>query len=607
MKMQVPQNHNKYGVAMLVLAVMLGSGSVVASAGTKTSAPAPKAAPAAHPAAASHPAGGSTASHGATGSTASHGATTGAAHTSGPTANGSHTTTTTANHATTANGSHTTTAGGAAGHATTASTGHAGTGAAGAAGGHGNTASTPHGTTASNSKIDRPVPKGTSEHVTKSGSAIRTRSNGKVSDVHDAKRGMDVHHGLDGGRRVSVQRHDGSRLVAERGRRGYVERGYHFHGHDFARRSYYWHGHEYGRFYRGYGYRGLMLNVYAPGFYFGAPFYGWAYNPWAVPIAYGWGWGGSPWLGFYGGFFTPWAVYPSASFWLTDYLIAENLQAAYAARQEAAIAAGDAAAAGAPALSEDVKRQIADEVKAQLALENQEATQTAANQDVDPGSSGIARLLGDGHPHVFVVGGGLDLTDSTGAECAVSEGDALALRTPPAADATTADLVVLASKGGQECASGGTVAVNLTDLQEMQNHLRETIDTGLKELQAKQGKGGLPQAPPSAQAPPKESPYAEVAPPPDPQDEKDIQAQAQQADAAESEVAQAASQEGGTAIAATASAPAAPVTVALGQTMDQVKAILGKPMKTADLGPKTIYYYDGMKVVFKAGKVSDVE
>ena len=99
-----------------------------------------------------------------------------------------------------------------------------------------------------------------------------------------------------------------------------------------------------------------------------------------------------------------------------------------------------------------------------------------------------------------------------------------------------------------------------------------------------------------------------VAPPPDPQDEKDIQAQAQQADAAETEVAQAAAQDnGGAPIATTPAAPAAPVTVALGQTTDQVKAILGNPMKTADLGTKTIYYYDGMKVVFKAGKVSDVE
>ena len=271
------------------------------------------------------------------------------------------------------------------------------------------------------------------------------------------------------------------------------------------------------------------------------------------------------------------------------------------------------AAGGQVALSEDVKQQIAAEVKAQIALENQEATQTAANQEVDAGSSGVARMLADGHTHVFVVGTGLDLTDSNGQECAVSDGDALQLRTPPAAGATSADLVVLASKGGNECASGGTVSVGVSDLQEMQNHLRETIDQGLQEMQSKQGKNGIPAAPPSAQAAPKPSPYAEVAPPPNPQDEKDLQAQAQQADASESEVAKEASTDGGTPIAAptpTASAdqPAkAPVTVALGQTTDQVKAILGNPMKTADLGAKTIYYYDGMKVVFKAGKVSDVE
>ena len=191
----------------------------------------------------------------------------------------------------------------------------------------------------------------------------------------------------------------------------------------------------------------------------------------------------------------------------------------------------------------------------------------------------------------------------------MTEGDALQLRTAPAAGATNADLVVLASKGGNECASGGTVSVGVSDLQEMQNHLRETIDTGLKELQEKQGKGGLPAAPPSAQAPPKESPYAAVAPPASPDDEKDLQAQAQQADSSESEVATEASADSGAPVTPSApdSAPKAPVTVALGQTTDQVKSILGNPLKTADLGAKTIYYYDGMKVVFKAGKVSDVE
>ena len=579
------------------------------------------------------------------------------------------------------------------------------------------------GTQPSSSKISRPVPSGARDHVAKDGSAVRTRANGRVSDVHDARHNMDIHHGLDGGRHVEARRADGSRLVADRGRRGFVERGYHYHGHDFARRSYYWHGHEYGRFYRGYSYGGVYLNVYAPGAFFAPAFYGWAYNPWAVAVAYsGWGWGGTPWFGFYGGFFSPWAVYPGPAFWLTDYLVAANLEAAYAASQAVAsdapsspmpplinqqeggpgpanehnistwswngsqfemnfnghcgnltverwddqgvvlrradfngfkalyrgrfVAPGKlvgsvdwnpggpphmgtwsasfppdsvpqaagTSLAGATPLSEDVKQQIAAEVKAQIALENQEATQTAANQDVDPGSSGVARMLQDGHTHVFVVGTGLDVTNSSGQECAISDGDTLQLRTPPAAGATSADLVVLASKGGKECASGGTVTVGVSDLQEMQNHLRETIDQGLQEMQSKAGKGGIPAAPASAQAAPKPSPYAEVAPPPNPQDEKDLQAQAQQADTSESEVAKEASTDSGTPIAASstpaaaADQPAKPaVTVALGQTTDQVKAILGNPLKTADLGVKTIYYYDGMKVVFKGGKVSDVE
>jgi hypothetical protein len=186
-----------------------------------------------------------------------------------------------------------------------------------------------------------------------------------------------------------------------------------------------------------------------------------------------------------------------------------------------------------------VKQTIADEVKNQLALENAEATQNAQNRDVDPGSSGIARLLDDvahGKPHMFVVGGGLDVTDaSSGQECHLSDGDALQLTTAPAQNATAANLVVKFAKGGVECAPGSTVAVNLTDLQEMQNHMRESIDLGLKELQAKQGKGGLPQAPASAQAAPAQAQYAALAPPPNPQDAADIQEQGQQADQAESE------------------------------------------------------------------------
>jgi hypothetical protein len=236
----------------------------------------------------------------------------------------------------------------------------------------------------------------------------------------------------------------------------------------------------------------MYLNVYAPGYYYPPAFYGWAYNPWAAPITFGWGWAGNPWYGFYGGYFAPYPVYPSAAFWLTDYIISQNLQAAYAAHQEAGEAAAAPAAGGPPALTPEVKQMISDEVRSQLALENQEAAQSAKQQDVDPGSSGIARMLADGRPHVFVAGGSLDVTDSSGQECALSDGDALQMQTPPPQDATTADLLVLASKGGQECAKSSTVTIQLTDLQEMQNHMRETIDQGLQDLKDKQGNGDYP-------------------------------------------------------------------------------------------------------------------
>jgi hypothetical protein len=404
-----------------------------------------------------------------------------------------------------------------------------------------------------------------------------------------------------------MERHDGSRIYSERGRPGYVQRGYRYGGHDYARRSYFYHGHEYNRFYRGYGYHGLFLNVYAPGFYFHPGFYGWAYNPWVAPISFGWGWGGSPWYGRYGYYFQPYPVYPSAAFWLTDYIISQNLQAAYAAHQEAGEAGPppEAASGGQPVLTPEVKQMIADEVKAQLALENQEAQQNAKGQEVDPASSGIARLLSDGHPHVFVAGGSLDVTDASGNECVVSDGDALQLRDAPASDATSANLVVLSSKGNPECQISLTVQIQLTDLQEMQNHMRESIDQGLQDLQSKQGTGGLPSAPPSAQGDPAPAAYAAAAPPAEANVAADIQGADQQAGQAEKDVTAEASQDNSG--AASAAPAAAPASVSLGQSQAEVEAEMGQPVSKALLGSKAIYNYNGMKVIFKDGKVSDVQ
>lgn len=48
-------------------------------------------------------------------------------------------------------------------------------------------------------------------------------------------------------------------------------------------------------------------------------------------------------------------------------------------------------------------------------------------------------------------------------------------------------------------------------------------------------------------------------------------------------------------------------TVELGQTPEQVENIMGRPEKIVNLGPKKIYVFKDMKIVFTDGKVSDVQ
>ncbi len=443
------------------------------------------------------------------------------------------------------------------------------------------------------------------------GGAVRMRPNGRPADFHDPGRGMDIHHNLvGGGRRVSIERADHSHFVYERGRAGYIGHPYLYHGHEFARRAYYFNGRAYNRFYSPYGFHGLHLEVYAPYRFYSVGFYGWAYHPWFRPVPYAWGFGVNPWYGYYGAYFTPYPVYASPSLWLTDYMISQSLAAGY----DAEVAAGPPPPLGADVspLSPDVKQMVADEVQRQLALENSEAQMNAQGQAPDPNSSSIARQLSDGQPHAFVAGSEIDVVDTaSGQECAVTDGDVLQLTNPPAPDATEALLMVMSSKGGKECHKTAVVSVPLEDLQEMQNHMRDTLDQGLSDLQAKQGKGGLPAAPPSAMAAPVNAAFAQDAPAPEPGGQQDLAAQAQQADQSEQALSSAASVSGPSAGAAVGmpppAAPPTSVNITPGQSMADVKAALGQPTRIVNLGPKSIYIYKDMKITFKDGKVSDIE
>lgn len=467
---------------------------------------------------------------------------------------------------------------------------------------------------ASAGRLPATVPAGSHDRMDAKGDAVRILPNGRASDVHDAQLGMDIHNNIAGGRRIDVELADHSHLSYDRGF-GFISHSYSYHGRDFQRRNYYYHGRAYNRYYDRYAYRGRYLDVYSPYQYYSGGFYGWVYNPWAVPIAYAWGFGGAPWYGFYGGYFAPAPVYATPSLWLSDFVIGSALASGYQAQLADQAPAGNTGAAVPTPLTDETRQLIADEIKGQIALENMEAQRNAQHQDIEPQSSSIARMLSDGQPHVFVASREFDVIDAAGQACAVSDGDVLQLRNPRGAEATSATLVVIASKGrGAECPGQSTISVSLDELQEMQNGMRSALELGMAAMQSGQGKRGLPAAPPSAMAAPVKADIAENAPPADPAGFRLLEQVPTVADQSEKRVLAATSQAPGPDNAASsapmvaANVPATHIaSVAIGQSTGDIVAEIGEPLRIVNLGPKTVYVYKDMRVTFKAGQVSSVE
>jgi hypothetical protein len=549
--------------ALLLSVLLVGLPALAAAQDKKPPAPSKPAAPA--PAA--HSGGGGAAPHPNT-STPHPNTTGGAAPHSGTnpgTTGGTNNGTRGGSTAAVRGGSNTGTTNGA--HGATTTTGHGGTTTTT----HGNTNPTGHNGATVGAKTPGTVnhPGGgrtvtsASGHTTNFNSAGRrtsletrggTRANfdrsGQVSTIH-AHNGMVINHGAHGERRFESHRPGGGRVVGYGHGRGYAERSYYRGGRPYMRRTYAYGGRRYAYAYRGYYYHGARYYGYVPAYYYAPGFYGWAYNPWAAPVAFGWGWGGSPWYGYYGYYFTPAPFYATPALWLTDYMIAANLQAAYDARaaanvnaaaadEQAAANTGDGGGAGGPVtLSPEVKQQIADEVRAQLAAERDAAAHPEpagvvtsalpAGGAEQTGPDEVPASLDPAH-RTFVVSDVLSETTAEGTECSLSPGDVLT-RIQDTPDANQSVKVLVASSQKNDCGSGSQVAVAVADLQEMQNAFRAKISEGLGKLAENQGKNGLP-AGPAAGAKPNPAGQAQ----PDLTIDADLQAQQNDASQAEKEV-----------------------------------------------------------------------
>ena len=379
----------------------------------------------------------------------------------------------------------------------------------------------------------------------KGGGSAHIRPNGQIRSVN--RNGMHIEHGVHGERRVVATR-NGVRVVSNGRRGGYVQRAYVTRGgRSYYSRTYYYNGGYRTGVYRGYYYGGRPYYGYYPAYYYQPAYYGWAYNPWPAPVYYGWGWGGAPWYGYYGGYFEPYPVYPSAAFWLTDYLVAASLRAAFEAQAAAAEGllypdAGDgtlvasllavAPAGGETAkLSPDVKKEIAEEVKALLAAEQAEAGKGKSSSGGQGASKDEAPPALDPAFRTFVVSVDLTLVVD-GNECALSDGDVVTRTTETPDDDQNVNVKVVASKKA-DCQVGAEGPVAVDDLQEMYNHFREQLKDGMGELAKKQGTGGLPKAPDTTTV------TGDVPPPePDKTAEKTLKETQSAADQTETEVKQ---------------------------------------------------------------------
>ena len=346
----------------------------------------------------------------------------------------------------------------------------------------------------------------------KGGGSATMRSNGSIKSVN--KNGMHISRGANGSRRVEGN-HGGAHVVNTGRHGGYVQRGMGMHGgRAFVSRTFVYNHVAFVGVYHSFGWGGFCCYFgYYPGVFWAPAFYGWVWNPWPAPVYWGWGWGVAPWYGFYAGYFAPYPVYPAAAFWLTDYLIAANLQAAYAAQADAAAAAGGSAqndlssgdtlvaslGGGAAvgkeqvSLSPEVKQAITEEVKAEVAAEQAQAG--AAKSDTQQASNGGDEMPAALDParRIFVVASDLTV-EADGQECSLTPGDVVTRIT----DTPDADRKVSVSVSGtkkKDCTLGKTVAVSVDDLQEMHNQFLQKIDEGMKQLAKKQGTGGLPKAP----------------------------------------------------------------------------------------------------------------
>jgi len=277
--------------------------------------------------------------------------------------------------------------------------------------------------------------------------------------------------------------------------KGYTVRTYVYGGRAVGARVF--HGYHWQRRGRSIPYARVM-----PGVVFATSYYAWAVRPWSTPVSYQWGWQDQRWYGAYGGCFTPYPNYASLDLWMTDFILAQDMQIAYQANQPDSSPPSDdpppeptsvdpmATEFGVPPpmVTQDVK----DELNAQIRVQIQEAQNATAT----PAGTDTPDAVKPGHV-LFRVVSLLDVaTDRPNEFCSLTANDYVKRIGSDADDGTVPVEVRLSIPS--DCPEGIVVHVTLNDLMAMDGEQKAQVLDALQAASKTMHSKELPQAPAAA-------------------------------------------------------------------------------------------------------------
>ncbi|HLJ39322.1 MAG TPA: hypothetical protein VKT54_13040 [Steroidobacteraceae bacterium] len=272
--------------------------------------------------------------------------------------------------------------------------------------------------------------------------------------------------------------------------------------------------------------RSFAYETFVPAVRFPALYYAWALGAWPRPVFYSWGWQMQPWYPTYGVMFTPYAAYTSPDQWMTDYIIAQNMQMAYQAQaavpppqpapQPAALPAPDpsntspasppgytsltphsqepsppsqsdstsGSIAPPPAMTPQVKAELNAQIKVQL-REQQAAQATPATLTTQSTPPALRTN------HVFFeVVQPLDVTTANG-HCSLKANDYIK-RTGGMSNDDWMIPVVVELSGPSDCPEGLATRIGLNDLNAMENEQEAQVMEAMRAASRSMGADGPP-------------------------------------------------------------------------------------------------------------------